>query len=71
MQRIIYEALSGLPTKIVGGALTVGGIVASAAEAAAAEGTVVEVNDLFYNLPARRKFLKSDAAESTRMEHHA
>ena len=30
MQRIIYEALSGLPTKIVGGALTVGGIVASA-----------------------------------------
>src|SRR5438874_8929506 len=41
-----------------------GGAVASEVEAAASEGTVVEVTDLFYNLPARRKFLKSDAAES-------
>jgi DNA mismatch repair protein MutL len=44
-----------------------GGIVASESEAAAAEGTVVEVNDLFYNLPARRKFLKSDAAEAAQV----
>ena len=44
-----------------------GGAVASVAEIGAAEGTVVEVNDLFYNLPARRKFLKSDGAESAQV----
>src|SRR5688572_11985530 len=44
-----------------------GGAVASIMEVGAAEGTVVEVNDLFYNLPARRKFLKSDGAESAQV----
>ena len=44
-----------------------GGLVASIAEVAAAEGTVIEVNDLFYNLPARRKFLKADGAESAQV----
>src|SRR5215813_1830807 len=44
-----------------------GGAIASAVEAAAAEGTAIEVNDLFYNLPARRKFLKSDAGESAQV----
>src|SRR5213596_1422622 len=44
-----------------------GGAVASMVEAGVPEGTVVEVNDVFYNLPARRKFLKSDAAESTQV----
>lgn len=44
-----------------------GGVVASVVEAAAAKGTAIEVNDLFYNLPARRKFLKSDAAEAAQV----
>jgi DNA mismatch repair protein MutL len=44
-----------------------GGTIASATEVGAAEGTRVEVNDLFYNLPARRKFLKSDGAESAQV----
>src|SRR5438552_11159118 len=44
-----------------------GGAVASVVEIGAAEGTLVEVNDLFYNLPARRKFLKSDGAESAQV----
>ncbi len=44
-----------------------GGTIAGVAEAAAAEGTVVEVSDLFYNLPARRKFLKADSAESAQV----
>jgi DNA mismatch repair protein MutL len=44
-----------------------GGTVASIVEIGAPQGTVVEVNDVFYNLPARRKFLKSDGAESAQV----
>jgi DNA mismatch repair protein MutL len=44
-----------------------GGTIASVAEAGMAEGTSIEVSDLFYNLPARRKFLKSDAGESAQV----
>src|SRR6266550_3222757 len=42
-----------------------GGAVASVQETGSPEGTSIEVGDLFYNLPARRKFLKSDTAETT------
>ncbi len=44
-----------------------GGTVAAEREIGAPEGTCIEVADLFYNLPARRKFLKSDTAESTQI----
>ena len=44
-----------------------GGTVASIVEVGAPEGTQIEVNDLFYNLPARRKFLKADSAESAQV----
>ncbi len=44
-----------------------GGVVDSTREAGAAEGTIVEVTDLFHNVPARRKFLKSDGAETAQV----
>ncbi len=44
-----------------------GGVVDSTREAGAAEGTIVEVTDLFYNVPARRKFLKADGAETAQI----
>ena len=41
-----------------------GGVLSSAKPCSMARGTVVEVKDLFFNTPARRKFVKSDAAET-------
>ena len=43
------------------------GIIESVVEAGGPEGTMVEVADVFYNLPARRKFLKYDAAEAAQV----
>jgi DNA mismatch repair protein MutL len=43
------------------------GRTASVGDVGAPEGTRVEVGDLFFNLPARRKFLKADTAESAQV----
>lgn len=59
------EAVAGTEVRVNGGA------VASVAEVGMAPGTIVEVADLFYNLPARRKFLKSDSAETTQVSRMA
>ncbi len=40
-----------------------GGKITRQSEAAPAPGTTVEVRDLFFNVPARQKFLKSDPTE--------
>ena len=43
------------------------GVVVSERVVGAPEGTLIEVADLFYNLPARRKFLKADTAEAAQV----
>ncbi len=51
-----------------GAELTVeGGAMSATRPAAARAGTMVEVRTLFYNLPARRKFLRSEGAETARV----
>ena len=41
-----------------------GGVPAQVTEAGAPEGTTITVRDLFYNTPARLKFMKKDSAET-------
>ena len=43
------------------------GDIAFSGPASSAQGTTVEIRDLFYNTPARLKFLKSDETERARM----
>ena len=40
-----------------------GGLVGDAEKAGIPEGTVVQVKDLFFNVPARRRFMKTDTTE--------
>ena len=49
--------ITGTLVEIAGGEIT-------ATKDCAASGTVIEVRELFFNTPARRKFLKSDATEN-------
>lgn len=44
-----------------------GGNIVAEDEAGAAVGTTMEVSDLFFNTPARRKFLKSERTESSKI----
>ena len=44
-----------------------GGELVSVDDVGGTQGTAVEVRDLFYNVPARRRFMKGPAAEGTRV----
>ncbi len=54
-------ALTGTEVRVDGGHLV------AVHDIGAPEGTTIEVRDLFYNLPARRKFLKAESAESAQV----
>ncbi len=55
------EQLTGTEIRVHGGAIV------SVEEVGAPPGTMIEVEDIFYNLPARRKFLKADSAEAAQV----
>ena len=58
------ELLTRTQEEALGAALSLeGGAVVSQEEAGCPKGTTIVVRDLFYNTPARLKFMKKDAAE--------
>jgi DNA mismatch repair protein MutL len=48
----------------------VGGTIVEFKAAGAAPGTSVEVRQLFFNLPARRKFLRTEETEAAHIQHY-
>jgi DNA mismatch repair protein MutL len=49
-------------------AVVKGGKLVDVRDAGCATGTTIEVKSLFYNVPARRKFLRSDATETSHLD---
>jgi DNA mismatch repair protein MutL len=60
------ETISPEGTQIIVG----GGTIAEVKAAGSAPGTSVEVRQLFFNLPARRKFLRTEETEAAHIQHY-
>jgi DNA mismatch repair protein MutL len=50
--------------------IVTGGTISEVKAAGTAPGTSVEVRQLFYNLPARRKFLRTEETEASHIQHY-
>lgn len=57
------ESLDGTEVQVHGGKII------DVRSAGCAAGTMIEIKQLFYNIPARRKFLKADSTEASHVEH--
>jgi DNA mismatch repair protein MutL len=60
------EADPGVSTQVI----IHGGKIQEVREAGSPAGTCVEVRNLFYNLPARRKFLRTEETETAHVQHY-
>ncbi|HEY1123048.1 MAG TPA: DNA mismatch repair endonuclease MutL, partial [Haloferula sp.] len=65
-----FRLITREPEAVAGTEIAVeGGVMRDVREAGCAPGTTVEVKDLFFNVPARRKFLRAESTESAHVEH--
>lgn len=65
-----FRLITREPESVAGTEIAVeGGVMRDVREAGCAPGTTVEVKDLFFNVPARRKFLRAESTEAAHIEH--
>ena len=65
-----FRMVTREPDAVAGTEILVdGGKLRDVRDAGCAPGTTIEAKSLFYNLPARRKFLRAESTESAQIEH--
>ena len=65
-----FRIVTREPDAVVGTEILVdGGKIRDVRDAGCAPGTVIEAKALFFNMPARRKFLRAESTEAAHVEH--